>query len=417
MRLLVRLLKAVLPLAVIVGGVAGFVWLAETRPTLEPTVPVERARPVSVMTVTLGEHQPVLELYGEIVAGRAADVRTAVAGEVVEVGDGFRNGALVEAGALLLAIESFDYETALTQRRAELREAEARLAELQARRDMEAAGLDRDRDILAIVERDMQRRQDLAGRGTISDQQLDTARQELLRIRQTVAMRENMLAAEAARIAQQEAAIERLQALVRMAERDLARTRISAPFTGLVSGTDVELGERVNVGERIAGLIDPTRLEARFQLSETQYGRLLACADGLAGRPVTVSWEVGNTRLDFPATVDRVDAEIRMDTGGVAVFATLQSLPVDTALRPGAFVAVSLPGCAFRQVARLPATAVQDEGRVYVVDADSRLAAREVEMAGTDGNAALIAGGLAEGERVVTTRFSEVGPGALVEVR
>jgi len=42
MRVLVRLLKALLPLAVIVAGVGGFVWLAETRPTLEPTVPVDR---------------------------------------------------------------------------------------------------------------------------------------------------------------------------------------------------------------------------------------------------------------------------------------------------------------------------------------------------------------------------------------
>jgi RND family efflux transporter MFP subunit len=417
MRVLVRLLKALLPLAVIVAGVGGFVWLAETRPTLEPTVAVERVWPVEAAAVRLADHQPTLALYGEVVAGRAADARAAVAGEVVEVGPVFRDGALAEAGDLLVAIDPADYESALAESRAQLREAEARLAELRARRDLEAAALERDRDILALAERDMERRRRLADRGTISTQALDTAEQEVLRVRQTVAMRENTLDAEAARIAQQQAAIERLEAQVARAGRDLARSRITAPFTGLVSDTDVELGERVNVGERVAGLIDPARLEARFQLSEAQYGRLLACADGLTGRPVTVLWEVGATRLEFPATVDRIDAEIRMDTGGVAVFATLDGLSTGTALRPGAFVAVRLPGCGYRAVARVPATAVHDGDRVYVVDADDRLSERTVEVAGADGETLLIADGLAEGDRVVTTRFSEIEPGARVEVQ
>src|SRR6056297_3589084 len=191
MRVLVRLLKALLPLAVIVAGVGGFVWLAETRPTLEPTIPAERVWPVEAATVRLADHQPMLALYGEVVAGRAADARAAVAGEVVEVGPAFRDGALAEAGDLLVAIDPSDYQSALAESRAQLREAEARLGELRARRNLEAAALQRDREILVLAEREMERRRRLAGRGTISGQALDTAEQELLRVRQTVAMREN----------------------------------------------------------------------------------------------------------------------------------------------------------------------------------------------------------------------------------
>ena len=46
-----------------------------------------------------------------------------------------------------------------------------------------------------------------------------------------------------------------------------------------------------------------------------------------------------------------------------------------------------------------------------------RLEPRQVEVADWVDQSVLIAGGIADGERVVTTRLSEVRPGARVEVR
>jgi RND family efflux transporter MFP subunit len=417
MRFVVRLLKVLLPVAVIALGVGGFVYLSQTRATPQPAEPAPQIWPVEAVTVALTDRRPELALYGEIVAGRRADIRAAVAGDVVEVADEFRDGALVRDGAALLEIDPFDYRAALDERRAELAEAEARLAELAARKALEEAALAREIEILELAERETERRENLAQRGAVSAQALDDSRQEMLRVRQSVAVRENTVAAEEARIAQQRATIDRLEVRVRMAERDLARTAIAAPFTGLLGDTAVELGQRVGVNEAVAELVDPARLEARFQLSEAQYGRLLACGDGLIGRPATVAWRVGATSLEFQARVERVDASIRMDTGGVAVFARLDGLTPETPLRPGAFVEIGLPDCGYEGVASLPASALHGDDLVFVIDGEGRLAERRIEPAAVIGETVLVRGGLAEGERVVTSRFTEARAGDPVEVR
>lgn len=410
-----RVLKVLLPLLALALGIGGFVYLAETRPTPAPSTPEARRWPVETLAVSPVDHRPMVQAYGEIVAGREAHIRAPVAGEVVAVGPRFRDGARVAAGAMLLQVDPFDYENVLDEQRAERREAAARLRELQARRRLEADALERDRELVVLVERELERRQRLLERGVASEQTVDDVRQELLRMRQTLAMRESTLAAEEARIEQQQAAIARLAARIARAERDLDRTRIAAPFAGLLTATDAELGQRLAVNEAVARLIDPTRLEVRFQLSERQYGRLLGCRDGLVGRPVTVVWDIGEATRRFAGTVERVDAELSMDRGGVALFARLDDLPAGTPLRPGGFVTVALADCAWENVVLLPAAAIHGGDRVYIVDGEDRLAERRVAIAAETGGQVVVTGGLAPGERVVTNRLTEIRPGAPVE--
>lgn len=410
-----RALKVLLPICALVISLGSFVYLAETRPTPEPSVADARPWPVETVSVTRADHRPVLRVFGEIVAGREAVIRAAVDGEVVAVMDAYRDGAQVAAGAQLLQIDRFDYETTLAERRAEHREAEARLRELEARRALEQEALDRDRDLVSIAERELSRQQSLLNRGVVSDQAVDSAREALLRIRQTLAIRENTVAAETARIDQQHATIARLAARTRRAERDVARTRIAAPFSGLLTEIGAEQGQRLALNEAVARIIDPSRLEARFQLSERQYGRLLSCRDGLLGRSVSVVWEIGEASRTYAGVIERVDAEISMDRGGVALFARLTDITEATDLRPGGFVAVDLADCAFEDVALLPASAVRAGGWVYLVDADNRLTERRVRVAAQSGDQVVIGGGLTDGEQVVVSLVTEIRPGTVVD--
>ena len=409
-----RVLRVLLPVLALATGIGGFVFLAETRPSPLPSVPESQRWPVETVAVSLGDHRPTLRVFGEVVAGREADIRAAVAGEIVAVESAFRDGAPVEAGAPLLTIDRFDFDNTLTERRAERTEAEARLRELQARRALEAEALERDRELLELAERELARRLALFDRGVVSDQAVDEVRENLVRMRQTLAIRENSLEAEIARIEQQSATIARLAARVERAARDVERTRVVAPFAGLVTATQAELGQRLAVNEAVARLIDPTRLEARFQLSERQYGRLLGCREGLIGRPVTMVWEIGQATRRYAGTIDRVDAEILMDRGGVALFARLDGLTTNTDLRPGSFVAVEMADCALENVAVLPATALHGSDMVYLVDSENRLAEQRVDIAAQTGGHVVIRDGLAEGDRIVTTRLSELRPGTIV---
>ncbi len=102
-------------------------------------------------------------------------------------------------------------------------------------------------------------------------------------------------------------------------------------------------------------------------------------------------------------------------TGGVDLYARILDAGLDQPLRPGAFVEVEIADRAYPGVARLPESALHGEGTVYAV-VENRLEARRVSVAAYDGDDVLLRGELAEGERVVTTRFAEIGPGVRVEV-
>lgn len=408
--------RALVPIAVLAAGVVGAVYLIGTKPQIAPEAARERTWTVEAVTVSVGSVQPELRLYGNVVAGREVEMRALVEGQVVEVGPNFSDGGVIRAGDLLAAIDPFDYQANLDEIEAQLNEARARRAELVARRQAERDALERDEESLALHRRDLERSEKLHARGNMSDKAVDLAKMELAKQAQAVSTRRNNVTAETARIAQQDAAIKRLEVALRRARHDLDNTRVVAPFDGFLRTTDAEIGMRLGVRDRIAELVDADSLEVAVHVSNAQYGDLLAARDSVIGRRLRALWHTGGHALAFNAVIVRVGAVIDAATGGVDLYARITDAGADAALRPGAFVEVLLPYRRFDSVVQLPEAAVYDGQRVYVID-DGRLVERQVTIATRTGDDVLVTGDLADGQQVVITRFTEIGPGVKIQVR
>lgn len=408
--------KGLLAVAVVAGGLMGHRMLVESRPQLQSEVAPERIWPVAAVRARSGPVTPELQLYGEVVAGRAVELRALVAGEVVAVGEGLVEGGIVKAGDPLVTIDPFDYRAALDEARAQRAEADARRRELRAQVASASGALTRDREMLTLLKRDLKRVERLFEKKNVSDKRLDEARMEITRQRQTIVMRDNDVVAGKARLAQQVAAIERLDVAVRRAERNLKQTELRAPFDGYVTEVAAERGKRLSANDRVATLYDSGRLEARVQVSDAQYGRLAAAEAGVIGRPVTVIWRVGRNDLVYRGRVARVAAGIDAASGGVDLYARIEDNDLDGPLRPGAFVRLQLADAPFDDVIRLPDAAVHDGDHVFVVGGEDRLETRRVGLIGRVGGDVLVRGELTDGDRVVVTRFTEIGPGQRVRV-
>ena len=399
--------------ALLVVAVLIAVLLVATRTRLEPTEPVERVWNVETLIAARHDHQPHMKVFGELAAGRSSEMRALVQGEIAAVGDYFRNGAAVAKGDLLIEIDRFEYEAAIAELKATISETRARIAEAEANRDSETISLTQDKEMLVLLQRDLDRTTELHGRGNISDKSLDQAKIELTRQRQTVARREAAVKSNDARVVQQRAALQRLGIELERAERDLQRTRLVAPFDGFLSEVNAQLGQRVSVNDRIARLVGAAQLEARGHLSDAQYGRLLADG-GLDGRLAKVVWTVGERKLAYDAVIARITAEIRPETGGVTFYALLAADGLDLPIRPGAFVSIELPDRRFPDSIRIPSVALHDEDHVFVVGPDDRLERRAVTPLARADNDVIVSGELNDGDAVVLTRFNEIGPGVLV---
>ncbi len=415
MRFLVRGIVGLLLLALTIGFVAvGVVRLMDARESTESGRPggaQERSYVVNVAVLEQVTAEPVITAYGELRSWRTLELRAATAGRVVDLSDGFRDGAAVAADTLLFAIDPAeaqaklaDAEVALLDAQAEAVEArealtvaEAELAAAETQRELRGQALDRQRELLE---------REFAAAATVEEAEMSLANAE-----QTVANRMLALVSARNRIDRANRTIERAAITRDEAARILAETRVIAEFDGLLSEVDAAIGRRVSANERLGTLIDLTALEVAFRVSNTQFARLLD--DGaLRAAPVVVSLELDGASMEVGGQIERVGAVVESgDTGRIA-YARLDSTS-DTILRPGDFVTVTVAEPPLDDVAVIPATAADSDGNLLIVTEDERLEEIATTILRRQGDL-LIIGSAPFGARYVTERTPQLGPGIKV---
>ena len=405
--------KVLLPIVLIAASLAGASYLRATKPEVAPSPDTETVWNVRAVTVERRDHQPMLDLFGELVAGREVTVRPRVAGNVIEVSEKLLEGGRFAEGEMLLRIDPFDYQAAIDDLNAQIAEAKARRAELIATRTTEEMMLTLDRDQLSLIRRDVERFERLSGSRAASEKSLDDAKIALSRQTGTVSQREQMLVTMAAKLDQQDAITDRLNVALRRAMRNLDDTVIRAPFSGVIADIDAQIGKQLNTNDVIARLIDDHSLEISFQLADADFGRLWQ--SGLIGRKVTGRWKLGSSVFAFPATIARVVPTIDPTSGGITIFASIDDALEDVPLRPGAFIEVEMQDRLYQDVVALPASALFGRSTVYVIE-DNHLRAETVDLVASQGDQVLIATDIADGAAILSSRLAEVGPGLRVEV-
>lgn len=406
--------KMLAPVFVLALAFFSFVGLKATKPEVPQRPRQERIWPVSVIHAQVTNYQPSLKLYGRSVSGRRVELRSLVAGEVIETGDGLRDGGIVKKGDMLLKLDPFEHEGALVEAKAKLAEARAKSREIDATIQSEKDALKRSGDQLEIAKRDLQRAIPLAEKGTVSKKLADDRRMIVSEREQNLDLRTNNLEIQQARADQQRAVIDQLEWRVRQAERNVKDSILRAPFDSYVTGVTAERGKILGANDQVATLFDSDWIEVRFTLTNAQYGRIVSQHGDVTGRIVDLQWHIGEEPVKYRATIERVAAEITADSGGVEVFAKVIDPRQPVPLRPGAFLEVQMTDKLYSNVVRLPQTSLYGGDTVYVVQ-DSKLAARKVELVGAAQADILVRGGLTAGDAVMISRLSKVETGLKVK--
>ena len=339
--------------------------LRATKDEPEVLIIPEKSWPVSVIEAQYSDVQPTLSLFGEVITSRRSELRSLVGGQVVQVGENFKEGAVVKKGELLLRIDDFEYKNAVIEESAKLQ----------------------------VMNRDFDRADELFKQGNISEQFRDNALLE--KTKQELVLSE--------------------------VEKDLRDTELFAPFDGVINDVQATLGKQVSTfNDKIGEIIDIKNMEVRFSLSKAQYGRLLEDTDKILGRKIEMSWTVGKRDLVFNASVSRVGAEITSNTGGVNIFANIViNGGEESPLRPGAFVRLKMPDKTYESVVSIPETAVYEDKYIFIVN-DQRLKKIMIEILGYDQSKVLVKplddSKIKNGDYVVVNQLREAGENVKVDI-
>ena len=305
--------------------------------------------PVEIARAELSPMAETVRAVGSLRSDESVIIRPEIAGRIAATP--FAEGHVIDKGATLFQI---DDEMA----RAELAEAEV-AAKLSRQNDIRA------RELLA------------KGAGTARARDEATARMEMDRAR------------------------------AELARARLSKTKIVAPFAGIVGLRKVSIGDYVAPGQDLVNLESIDTIKLDFRIPERHLGALAV------GQKVAAEIDAFPART-FEGQVFAVDPQIDAAGRSIAIRATLPN-PA-RALRPGLFARVTLTVQERAQAVTLPEQAIMPRGESFSVFKvmDGKAALSPVEVGRRAAGRVEIVKGVAAGDDVIVAGQIKVQDGAPV---
>ncbi len=416
--------KRLLILPPIIVGIAVLAWQVTGRQGPQQAEPSEVPRPVRVISPQPVAVVPRALGYGYVQPGAVWEAVAEVSGKVVYRHPDLERGRILAAGTEMLRIDETDYQLALAQIESNLESVSAQLAELDLREANTRSSLEIERRRTALASEELERKRALLLKGNASQASVDQAESDLLAQRQRLQDLENALNLIPAERRVLKASYALSDSQRKEAERDLERTTIRLPFDARIADVKVEATQFVSVGQQlvVADSIDVAEVSAQMAINHIR--PLIRPAAGDSGSSIDI-FEAGPRAWGLTAIVrllldeDPVVWEARIDRISDAIDPQTRTVGVIVAVdepyrraRPGErpplvknmYVEVELRAPPLPERIVVPRVAVHrgpDGDRIYLADADDRLAIRRVKLQLVQSDFVVVGEGLSPGERVV----------------
>ena len=399
---------------------AAFVLTACSRP---PEAPTELVRPVRTLVVAGGEDTGTRTFPGRVDASKQVELTFQVPGLLVDLP--VREGQRVAQGDLIARLRPDEFRARLDALQGQLARARADLQGLQAgARPEEQQRLEaqlRSADAtLANARVDLDRATQLLRSQTISRLEFDrsdTAFRVALENREAArASLEKSLTGREEDILAKQAEIAGLEARVVEAGIQLADTKLTAPYAGVIARRFVEQGQSIRAKQPVVKFQDVEEIEIAVDVPESVMASSLRTAD-ITGLTAEFSAAPGR---NFPVQVREIAQRADPVTQTFNVRAAMQA-PADLNLLPGMTATVTMN---YRRAAVLgpnisvPVAAVVQNSKgdsiVWIVGPDGTVTARSVRTGAISGGLIEITEGLQPGERIAAAGASHLREGMKV---
>ena len=386
--ILTWLLKYVAPFFVLLAVVALLAFALLNRSVPEKKEPTALLPVVEVLEVNSESLKLEAKSQGTVQPRTETLLVAEVSGRIESVSNAFFAGGYFKKGDPLAEIDPVDYK-------ANLANAKSRFAEARLAYEQEKALADQAREDWESF-----------GRGEATD----------------LALRKPQLERAASMM-------ESAKAAVQIAERDLARTIVRAPYDGRIKEKYADVGQMVGARQsQLARIYSTDTAEIRLPLALDQlsYLDLPESYSNYAGsdeKPkVTLSAQYGEETHEWTGIVDRAEGAIDARTRLSYVVAQVEQ-PYEKSdykdrppLKVGLFVEASIEGRQIDSAFRIPRRALHEGDVVYAVDKENRIVIKEVSVLQKGVDTVIVTEGLSDGDLLCLTPLEYVVMGMQVEL-
>ncbi len=388
-------------------GIVAAVWLYSTKPEAERSLDAPLPPMVNVRTIVEEDLREIFTGYGSARADVDVILASEVRGVVVEVSEGLNDGVHVESGQLLVRIDDRPYRQQLAKAGASIADMEAQIDQLDVEKSNTQRLVSIAKQEVEVNRNEWNRLMGLFEREAASKKELDFARLAYQQSRRQLTAYQNQIDLVAPRRAVLEAMGTARAADAALAQLDIDRCGIKAPFSGEVVRVAVDAGDHVLLGAEIVHLISTRLVEIPVELASS------VRADVHLGARCTLEVD-SQPGVQWMGTIARIapssDAQSRTFAAYIEVNNDEQSQP----LIPGSFLTARVEGPLLQKVVAVPRGAiVADE--VYVAN-DEVIHLRSIVIERIVGERAVVTGELKPGDRLVYTNLDKLFDGARVRV-
>ena len=342
------------------------------------------AIPVDAIVAQPVEALQQFTLPGQTAAWYTSTIYARVSGYVarwsVDIGD------RVKQGQVLALIDTPELDAELVAARAQLERAQADVAMRKAEGEFAKLQYERWRD---------------SPKGVVSEQERDQKRTEY-------DSAQAQYKAAQAQVALNQAQVAQYQALTRF-------KRVTAPFDGVITARDIDIGNLVTAGSTTA--TTPLYVMTQNDPMRVFVDVPQSAATELMQAPIPVTVQTtGTAPRSYQGKVARTSEAINARARTLRVEVDLENK--DGGLVPGLYVKASF-GLPPKGLVQVPAAALlfRSAGpQVAVIGADDRVRFQPVTIARDDGNMVELGTGVRPGERLALNLSSQVNAGDLVQV-
>ncbi|MCW8129158.1 MAG: efflux RND transporter periplasmic adaptor subunit [Planctomycetota bacterium] len=414
--------------AAVVLGVSALAWSgfskaqpAAAAPAMEPQPDL---RSVSVARPVRGSTSSEILLPADVEPYQATAIHARIGGYLKAWH--VDRGARVKAGQVLAEIDAPEFDQALRQARSQLDEGRAQLEQARTEREQSVANLAAGRAnvqkaqaTLELAAKTVERFKDLEEKWAATRQQYDeavrnheAARAELEAAKADAGALEAAVATKAAAIRTAEARVASLNANVRRLEETESFKTLVAPFDGIVTRREADVGALVPAdgSKELFAIDQDDTLRVKVNVPQTYAGQIRAGQEA-----DVVAREFSNE--DWAAKVARTSGAI--DSAARTLTVELELNNRDHRLLPGAYAQVRFRMNDERSALRVAASTLRftKEGpQVVAVDARGRLSVAPVKLGRDFGAQVEVTSGLNGGELLVVNPTDSMHAGEEVRI-